>query len=243
MSPFITSVKAQNQATVTISAAAGGSVNPTPGTYNYDDGTAVTLTATPDTVNGFQFANWVISTAASNDTETANPFSLNVVGGVTYTVAAVFFQPIIEPIVPPQTVNYTVADAVVVILHGVGGYTSPPEGTYYLPQGAQALELEAIPYDGWQFSHWAISGNPLTGHGGSPLTLTPADNPLSVDHGYGYTFAYQPVFFTVGSSNPLPGTTTGGLSTETIIIRVAVVVIVIVLVAIGAYSYGRRRKK
>lgn len=83
----------------------------------------------------------------------------------------------------------------------------------------------------------------MTGHGGSPLTLTPADNPYKVDRGFGYTFAYQPVFFPVGSSNPLPaGTTTGGLSTETIIIIVLVVVIVIMVAVIGAYSYPKRGK-
>ena len=241
ISPYVAFVKAQSQATVNVSETTGGSVDPLPGTYNYNDGSAVTLTATPDTTNGFLFANWVISTDASNDTESSNPFTLDVTGGVTYTVAAVFFQPINEPIVPSSNLTYVQADAVVVILHGVGGGTSPPEGTYYLPQAARALQLLAIPLPGWEFSHWAISGNPLTGHGGSPLTLTPADNPLSVDHGFGYTFAYQPVFFPVGGENKLPPTT-GGLSTETIIIIAAVVVIVIAVAAIGAYSYSRRRK-
>jgi hypothetical protein len=243
ISPYISFVKAQSQATVNVSDVIGGSVDPSAGTHQYSDGTAVALTATPDAVNGFQFANWVISTDVSNDTETSNPFTLNVVGGVTYAVSAVFFKPIVEPIIPSTNVTYAVADAVVVILHGVGGYTSPPEGTYYLTGGARALQLLAIPNSGWEFSHWAISGNPLTGHGGSPLTLTPADNPYKVDHGFGYTFAYQPVFFPVGSSNPLPaGTTTGGLSTETIIIIVLVVVIVIMVAVIGAYSYPKRSK-
>lgn len=144
--------EAQRQATVNVSDAIGGSVDPSAGTHQYSDGTAVALTATPDAVNGFQFANWVISTDASNDTETGNPFTLNVAGGVTYTVSAVFFKPIVEPIIPSTNVTCAVADAVVVILHGVGGYTSPPEGTYYLTGGARALQLLAIPNSGWEFS-------------------------------------------------------------------------------------------
>ncbi len=242
INPYVVNVKAQNQATVNISASMG-SLYPTPGTYNYTDGTDVTFTAASTDATLFVFSNWVISTDAGTDYPTDNPLTLTVTGGVTYNISAIFFQPLTEPIVP-NTLD-TSADATVVVLHAVGGHTDPPEGKYYLVSAAD-LKLTAIPDSGWKFDHWVISGNTSMGHGGSPFTLTPTDNPYTVGHGHGYTYAYQPVFVPISSSpspSPTaPPTTTGGLSTETIII-IAVVVIIILVAVIGAYYYSRRRHK
>jgi hypothetical protein len=53
------SAQTSNQAIVTILPSTGGSTSPAPGTYNYDNGTTIVLTATPS--NGFEFKYWVVS--------------------------------------------------------------------------------------------------------------------------------------------------------------------------------------
>ena len=245
--PYLASVKAQNQATVNVLESIGGSTDPLPGTYSYSDGTEVTLTATPD--QDLVFVTWLISTDASNDTATPqdSPYTLTVTGGVTYTVSAVFAllaQPLISPSPPtsadPATYGY------VSILSASGGRTQPAEGTYYFAN-VWRLKLTATPQSGWKFSHWVISGDTNTGHGGYPFTLTPTDNPYTFDCGLGYRYSYQPVFVPVTSTNPPPTnpppTTAAGMSTETIIIIAVIVVIVVALVsAFAGYSYSKRRK-
>ncbi len=237
--PYIASVKAQNQATVNISDPTNGSTDPTPGTYNYNDGTGVALTATPDA--NFLFANWVISTDTSNDTVTDNPYTLTVAGGVTYNVSAVFVSFFSEP--TPAAPNYpgpgnTSAYGVVAILHAVGGYTVPAEGAYYFSSG-YPINITAYANTDWKFDHWVISGNTSTTHGGYPFTLTPTDNPYSTICGVGYTYAFQPVFTPVSSTTP---TTTGNISTELTIIIIVVIVVIAVVSAIIGYMVARRRK-
>lgn len=240
LNPNIASVKAQGQATVNVLDSVGGTTDPAgPGTYTYTAGTAVTLTPTP--ANGFVFLYWLISTDAGSNIDYNDPATLPVSGGTTYTVQAVF-QP---ENVPTQSYKPTAnqsADAVVVVLPSAGGTTNPGPGIYALANATQ-LTLTAVPASGWQFSHWVISGGPMTGHGGFPFTATPTDNPYNVDHGYGYSYDYQPVFTPIGSTEPTPTPTgpIGGLSMETTIIIALVVVLVIVLIAFGAYAYMKRK--
>lgn len=47
-----------NEATIVILPSAGGTTNPEPGTYVHDEGTEITLEATPD--EGFEFLYWVV---------------------------------------------------------------------------------------------------------------------------------------------------------------------------------------
>jgi len=49
----------ENEATIIILPAAGGTTSPEPDTYVYPEGTEITLEATPD--EGFQFLYWVVS--------------------------------------------------------------------------------------------------------------------------------------------------------------------------------------
>lgn len=49
----------ENEATIIILPAAGGTTSPEPDTYVYAEGTEITLEATPD--EGFQFLYWVVS--------------------------------------------------------------------------------------------------------------------------------------------------------------------------------------
>ena len=104
--------------------------------------------------------------------------------GTTYDIQAIF-----APILPPPGVtniptNMATA-AIVVVLAGAGGTTSPAPGTYALAD-ATSLQLQAMPDSGWVFSHWVIAG-PNLSHGGYPYTAKPTDNPYTVDHGYGNT--------------------------------------------------------
>ena len=224
-------ISAQSQATVDILSSIGGSTDPAAGTHMYDDGTSVMFTATPDPESVFQY--WVIATDAGSSTVTENPITLPVVGGTTYNI-----QPVFSPLLPAPGVtnlptNMATA-AIVVVLAGAGGTTTPVPGTYALAD-ASSLDLTATPSSGWAFSHWVIYG-PNLSHGGYPFTATPTDNPYNVNHGYGNTFSYQPVFIPVGSTEPTP-TVPEFSSIATIIVALA-----LVAVALGTYTFRRRTK-
>jgi len=227
----IISVKAVSQATVNILDSIGGTTDPAAGTHTYDDGTSVTFTATPDGTS--VFLNWLISTDAGSSTVTENPVTLPVVGGTTYDIQAVF-----SPLLPPPGITGLPTNmgtaAIVVVLAGAGGTTTPAPGTYALAD-ATALELKATPSSGWQFSHWVIAG-PNLSHGGYPFTATPTDNPYNVNHGYGNTYSYQPVFTPVGSTEPTP-TVPEFSSLATIIVALALAAI-----AFGTYTFRRKTK-
>ena len=86
-----------------------------------------------------------------------------------------------------------------------------------------------MPNNGWQFSHWVISGSDVTtGHGSIPTNLEPTDNPYNVDHGYGNTYYYQPVFTQSDTTSPSP---TIPELPAVLLIAVLVAMIPIVLVA------------
>ncbi|HSV50338.1 MAG TPA: hypothetical protein VLH35_08470 [Candidatus Acidoferrales bacterium] len=188
---------AQNQATVSILDTSGGTIDPSPGTYTYNDGTEITVTAT-STTTGISFSFWVINTTQGSRTSTDNPLNFSATGGTTYTIQAIF--QVSETISRAPPTNMASA-AIVVVVAGTGGTTIPAPGRYALAN-ATALELTAMPNDGWTFSHWVITGN-ITSHGTSPLNLEPTDNPYNVNHGYGQTYNYQPVF-TQTSASPSP---------------------------------------
>lgn len=238
---FAANVNAQTQATVVVLTSIGGTTDPAAGTYNYADGTSVTFTATA--ITGFVFQEWIVSTDQGSNTATDATITIPVTGGVTYT-----FQPIFAPIqVPPNgnpIVDYSTA-AIVVVLTSSGGTTSPVPGTYAINDASQ-LELTATAAEGWKFDHWAITGYPIQGaHGSFPFTPNPTDNPYTVDHGYGNTYAYQAIFTPTasGAATPTPGGATptptggmGGLSTEWWIIIGLVVVIILILIGFGVYA-------
>ena len=55
--------------TLTITAGAGGTTNPVPGTYTYDEGTSVSVQAVPGLA--YQFDNWTGDASGS-----ANPLTV-----------------------------------------------------------------------------------------------------------------------------------------------------------------------
>lgn len=223
-------VQAQSTATVIVLPSIGGTTDPS-GTTTPADGTQVKFTATPDSAD--VFVNWVIQTDAGSSIVPENPVTLPVVGGTTYTVQAVF-----SPLLPPPGVSSLPSNmataAIVVVLAGAGGTTVPVPGTYALAD-ATALNLTATPLSGWTFSHWVIYG-PNLSHGGYPFTATPTDNPYNVNHGYGNTYSYQPVFIPTGTTELTP--------TVPEFSAVATIAIALVLVAIafGTIAYRRKNK-
>ena len=241
---FNLNVEAQGNATVVFLTSIGGTTDPT-GTQTYADGQTISMTATP-TDDTFIFDRWIIQADSTSSEVFDNPASLTVMGGVTYAIQVVFV-----PILPPPPVSTLPSDistaAIIVVLASAGGTTNPPPGTYALADATQTT-LTAVPAEGYQFSHWSISGYPIVGaHGTAPFTTTPTDNPYTVDHGYGNRYAYQAVFVPTGSTvptptggaSPTPTNTIGGLSMEWWIIIALVVVIVIVLVAFGVFAARR----
>jgi general stress protein CsbA len=226
------SVNAQNDATIVMLDAIGGTATPS-GTTTYPSGTQVTLTAT-STDAGFAFVNWIISSDAGTMTDPENPTTITVAGGDTYAI-----QPVFEPVTPIGNIppaDYASA-AIVVVLASSGGTTNPAAGRYALAN-ATSLELTANANSGYTFSHWVISGSDVnTAHGSIPTNLSPTDNPYKVDHGYGNTYNYQAVFEPI-SSSPGPSPTIPEMSAVAAIGAVAVMGLVVV----GTVAYKRRTK-
>ena len=97
---------------------------------------------------------------------------------------------------------------------------------------AGSLNLTATANTNWKFDHWVISGAPLTTHGLYNYTLTPTDNPYNVNHGYGNTYSYQPVFSPTGSA-----------VSEFSSAAAVVMAVILVIVAFGAFAFNKRSKK
>jgi len=226
---------AQSTANVSILASVGGTTDPEPGNYTYDDGQSVTFTATAD--SSFVFLQWIVSTPSGSSTALDSPITIPVVGGTDYTVQALFSPIVVIPFNVTKPIAST--DAIVQVLPASGGTTDPPPGTYALGN-ATSLSLTAKPASGWQFDHWVIEG-PNLSHGGYPFTATPTDNPYNINHGYGNMFSYQPVFSPVGSVTPTPA---GSTPTPTVpeFSSVATILVALALVALVFGTYAFRRK-
>ena len=222
-------VQAQNTADLTVLSSLGGTTDPAAGTYTINDGETITITATADIPN-FDFSYWILSTAEGSRTAFDNPLSFPATGGETYTVQPVF--QVITPIGVPTLPNDMSAFAIVVVLPASGGTTDPAAGTYALAD-ATSLDLTATPDSGWTFSHWIISGNTDVSHGGAPVDLEPTANPYNVNHGYGETYYYQPVF--TQSSNPTPSPSIPEFSILAVLLLLAVIVPVVI--------FARKNKK
>jgi len=245
ITPNLPGAKAQSNITVTVFTSVGGTTTPT-GTNSYASGTNVALAATPGT--GFYFSNWIVVTAAGSYDDYNNPTSITVTSSSGYAVQAVFDpiqavptiapeQPETLPTLTPDTTVQpnTANDAIVVVVAGVGGSVSPAPGVYALANAA-SLQLTATASTGFTFSHWVIGGYPLS-HGGYSFTDTPTQNPYDVEHGYGYTYSYQPVFNAVSpatSPTPIP---------EFASAAVLITVMALIIVAFAAYGFVKKTKK
>lgn len=224
-------VKAQATDTVAVLPTAGGYTTPNAGNYSYPDGSTQTFTATSD--DGFSFLSWTVVTPDFQYTDAVdNPISITL-NESSYTIQA-SFTPI--EVIPPATLTESATNAIVVVIAGVGGTTSPAPGTYAIANAA-SLDLTAIPDSGWQFDNWVIAGTPMNGHGGYSFTATPTNNPYNVNHGYGNTYSYEAVFTPISTTSPTP--TINEFSSATAILMAAI----LVLVAFGTYVFTKRTKK
>jgi len=162
-----------------------------------------------------------------------NPATVECGYGYTYTYQAIFAQTDGGP-APGST------DAVIVILPSSDGTTNPASGTHNYPSGT-VVTLEATPNEGYAFHYWVISGNVTPGHTQGqnstiitdpetgeiitsiprPPQLTGLDslvtdvNPIEIECGFGYTFAYQAVFTPTDETDhsPSPGVTGSPVTT------------------------------
>jgi len=125
--------------TLTIQAGTGGTTNPTPGTYTYDQGTQVQVTAIPDAI--YEFVNW-----SGSISSTQNPVTVTMESDKT--VKANFR---LKPKLTIQSSQY--------------GTTNPSPGDYYYATGAQ-VQVSAIPDTYSIFISWSGSStgsaNPLS---------------------------------------------------------------------------------
>ena len=225
----ISIVKAQAQGSIDMFASTGGTTDPAVGTTNYAGDTVVTMTATPGA--GFVFTEWDIVSVSGGSVDPNNPTSLTVASGAEYAVQPVF-TPIQQAIPSAPTTDYSTA-AIVVILSAVGGTTTPAAGTYALANAA-SFNIQANAASGFVFDHWVIGGS-LTGHGAYSFTETPSNNPYNVNHGYGNTYTYQPVF-------RLTSSTTSPTVPEYSNVAAIIVALALVAVAFGTYAYKRKTK-
>jgi len=129
---------------LTISADAGGITDPAPGSYIYDTGTEVTITATPDT--NFRFSGWTGD--VPSDHENDNPITITMDGDKSIT--ANFIR------------QYTL-----IIAAGTGGTTSPSPGSYDYDSGTQ-VSVTATTSSGYQFSSWSGDASGTT----NPISIT-----------------------------------------------------------------------
>jgi hypothetical protein len=122
-----------------ISAEAGGTTDPEPGTYTYENGKEVTITAKPD--NGYAFSNWNCDASGQE-----NPIKITMDSDKYITA------------------NF-VREYKLVISTTEGGTTDPSPGTHAYVDGTE-VSIKAEPESGYKFSEWSgdASGstNPIT---------------------------------------------------------------------------------
>lgn len=125
--------------TLTVSAGAGGTTSPAPGSYSYTSGSTVSLTALPST--NFRFFNW-----SGDASETTNP--LSVLMDRDKTIKANFIQ-----------------QYVLTIIAGAGGTTNPVPGPHKYDTGSN-VQVTAEPNTYHYFKNWGEAdtgtANPTT---------------------------------------------------------------------------------
>jgi hypothetical protein len=130
--------------TLTITTTTGGTTSPALGTYTYDAGSSVNVTALPSA--NYFFDHWVLDGSPAG---TANPIS--VLMNNNRTLQAVF-----------SLINYTLT-----ITTTAGGTTNPAPGTYTYASGS-SVNVTATPYNNYKFVRWVLDGSNVTDN---PITV------------------------------------------------------------------------
>ena len=156
-SKTITAVFAPIKHLVTIGASVGGTTDPTPGIYQFDEGSAAILTAIPD--GSYYFKEWREGTTVVS---VKNPFTFTVIEDKAYTAVFELIP------MPPNEFGVSITT--------LGqGTTDPTPGAYTIQQGA-VLTVLATPDLGWKLERWEYdtqigTSNPLVVQVNSDLSI------------------------------------------------------------------------
>lgn len=172
--------------TLIVTATIGGTTDPPPERYDYEEGTSAIVTAIPDA--SYRFDHWELD----GTVRTENP--ITIVMDSDYSLRAVF-----KLISPPQYV-LTIAST-------SGGTTSPTPGTYPYTEGS-VVSIAAIPNSAYRFVNWTLDGATRTEN---PISVT-----MDQNHSATANFeVIQPILYTLsiatttgGDTNPTPGSYT-----------------------------------
>jgi hypothetical protein len=178
------------QRTLMIWQVTNGTTDPPPGTYTYDYGENVTVTAIPE--NGTYFDGWILDRAGGG---MSNPITITM--DSSHTLGANFGPS------PPTTVTLTISPA-------TGGTTDPPPGQYTYPAG-NPVKVTAIPDSGWWLEYWLLNGN---NYGNSTTIEFPLKGNQTVRPVFNSSTVVPTSFMLTvnaadgGTTNPSPGTYT-----------------------------------
>jgi hypothetical protein len=115
-----------------INASVGGTTDPTPGTYSYDTGTDVAITATPDTHYDFSYWSGDVPQGSEND----NPLTITM--GSDKSITA----------------NFVLKQYTLTIAAGLGGTTDPAPGAYSYDARTD-VAITATPDIGYGLTGWS----------------------------------------------------------------------------------------
>jgi hypothetical protein len=166
--------------TLKIETTAGGTTDPSPGTYTYNEGTNVQVTATPQA--NYKFAYWELN---GTNVGSANP--INILMNASYTLKAYFAQ-----------ITYTLT-----ITATAGGTTDPEPGTYTYPSGSYA-DVMALPSANYMFSHWILDGSPAGS--ANPISVLMNRNRTLQAVFYLINYTLTITATAGGTTTPAPGT-------------------------------------
>jgi len=142
--PILNSPDPDAPITLTISAVTGGTTTPLSGSYIYNVGTEVSITAIPDT--DYRFSGWTGDVPEGHEND--NPVTITIDGDKSIT--ANFIR------------QYTLT-----IIAGTGGTTDPAPGSYDYDSGT-LVSVTATASSGYQFSSWSGDASGTT----NPITVT-----------------------------------------------------------------------
>ena len=191
VSQSVSIVAAQTDvATVIVMPTPGGTTDPAPGEYTYNNGTNIVLRAIPDA--GYKFSYWVISgnLFAGHTPSTAqalqilDPDTGEVIGyfptittpsasdSLTFTDNptnitcgygySYIYTAIFSSISGPSPAPGS-TDAVVIVMPTTGGTVTPAAGMYTYSNGTK-IPISATPNSGYEFKYWLVTGDVIPGH-------------------------------------------------------------------------------
>ncbi len=142
--------------TLSVGKSGNGTVDPSEGTHDYNEGTVVNVTATPDT--GCHFVNWTGDTANIDDTNSSNT---TITMNDDYSITANFAIDT-HTLDPDSTAG--------------GSVTVPGEAGPYTYDYGTVVDIVATANTGWHFINWTGDITTITNPGSSSTTITMNDD-------------------------------------------------------------------